>query len=148
MKRVRVTKEFTLEMAHALSGYDGKCFNLHGHTYHLAVTVLGCPGSDPSAPEGMVMDFGNLKRIVSDHIVEPFDHVLVLNENDERRPVLQGISSKVIVLPFQPTSENLLLEFVRRIKAVLPGTVELVAVRLRETATSYADWYASDNTGG
>jgi 6-pyruvoyltetrahydropterin/6-carboxytetrahydropterin synthase len=41
MNKIRVTKEFTFEMAHALKDYKGKCENIHGHTYHLVVTIIG-----------------------------------------------------------------------------------------------------------
>ena len=65
MSRIRVTKEFSFEMAHMLEGYDGPCSEIHGHSYRLFVTVAGTPCSDPQNPKyGMVIDFGVLKRIV------------------------------------------------------------------------------------
>ena len=67
MQRIRLTKEFKFEMAHALKGYDGLCRNIHGHSYELLVTIKGVPISDPSSAKlGMVMDFGDLKKIASD----------------------------------------------------------------------------------
>ena len=77
---IRITKEFKFEMAHALLGYDGPCRNVHGHSYELSVTVIGKPIEEKShAKLGMVMDFGDLKRIVKDEVVDVFDHALVLN---------------------------------------------------------------------
>ena len=68
-------------MAHALFGYDGPCKNIHGHTYHLSVTLMGTPLADPSNVKlGMVVDFGDLKTLVKDTILNEFDHALVLNE--------------------------------------------------------------------
>ena len=71
MSVIRLTKEFSFEMAHSLSGYDGACREIHGHSYKLFVTVQGEPNADPNNPKyGMVMDFGELKRIVGRLIVD------------------------------------------------------------------------------
>ena len=77
---IRVTKQFTFDMAHALYGYDGPCKNIHGHTYKLSVTLKGKVIENPNHPKnGMVIDFTDFKRIVADNIVSVFDHSLVLN---------------------------------------------------------------------
>ena len=82
MDRIRITKEFTFETGHALYGYDGKCRNIHGHSYHLSVTVVGTPISDPGHVKlGMVLDFGDLKAIVREEVVDQFDHATVFNKN-------------------------------------------------------------------
>ena len=82
MNKIRITKQFSFETAHALHGYDGKCKNLHGHSYKLDVTVMGSPISDASDPKyGMVIDFGDLKKIVKEDIVDVFDHATVFNKN-------------------------------------------------------------------
>jgi 6-pyruvoyltetrahydropterin/6-carboxytetrahydropterin synthase len=65
MTKIRVTKFYDFEMAHALWNYDGLCKNIHGHTYKLYVTVMGVPCNDSDDQKnGMVIDFGDLKRIV------------------------------------------------------------------------------------
>jgi 6-pyruvoyltetrahydropterin/6-carboxytetrahydropterin synthase len=147
MTKLRVTKEFTFEMAHALSRYDGKCENVHGHTYFLSITIAGEPGEDTSSSKcGMVMDFCDLKLIVKDHILDYFDHALVLNVDDPRKHVLKNVSTRLILTPYQPTCENLILDIVRRISVFMGGPVKLFSVKLRETPTSYAEWFAGDNT--
>jgi 6-pyruvoyltetrahydropterin/6-carboxytetrahydropterin synthase len=146
MKTVRITKEFTFEMAHALSRYDGKCENVHGHTYYLSVTLSGKPELSPdSAKCGMVMDFADLKMIVKEQILDHFDHALVLNETDPRQFELDKLSTKIILTPYQPTCENLMLEFVNRMSPMLNESVQLHSIRLRETPSSYTEWFASDN---
>ena len=71
MAKIRFTKEFSFESAHALDGYDGLCREIHGHSYRLFVTVKGEPISEESNPKlGMVMDFGYLKLIVKSEIVD------------------------------------------------------------------------------
>lgn len=148
MCRIRVTKEFDFEMAHALWNYDGACRNIHGHSYKLFVTIIGEPVSEHNNPKfGMVLDFKDLKNIVQKAVVDFLDHSLVVyRESDgEALSRVKGLYQKVHVLDFQPTCENLVLFAVRKIKSLLPQELELKAVKLYETATSYAEWYADDN---
>ena len=148
MNQIRVTKEFTFEAAHALMGYDGPCKNVHGHSYQLSVTVIGSPVTDPcSAKLGMVMDFGDLKRIIKKQIVDPFDHALLLNSEVPQKAFQNSAEpfTNVLLVPYQPTSENFLLDFAVRISKLLPVGVKLHSMRLRETGNSYAEWFAGDN---
>ena len=58
---IHLTKIFRFEAAHALMGYDGRCRNIHGHSYEMRVTIKGNPIMDDNSPKnGMVMDFGDL----------------------------------------------------------------------------------------
>lgn len=147
MSKIRLTKEFTFEMAHVLSGYDGPCANIHGHSYKLAVTVIGSPIIDVANPKlGMVMDFSDLKRIVKSKIIERFDHILLLrNETDLSKLAESGQLTKTEMVDYQPTCENFLLHIAQIISAELPYTLKLHHLKLHETQTSYAEWYASDN---
>lgn len=146
--KVRVTKEFNFEMAHALLDYDGLCKNIHGHSYKLFVTVIGSPIEDEqNTKEGMVMDFGDLKRIVKPLIVDIFDHSVVLNKKAPTESFIQvrPMFERIHLLDYQPTCENMVIDFAGRIKPLLPENVELFRIKLYETATSFAEWYASDN---
>ena len=149
MARIRLTKEFSFESAHALDGYDGLCREIHGHSYRLFVTVVGEPSQCESDPKlGMVMDFGDLKRIVNSEIVDRLDHSFVLRDseqNAELREVLETKFKKVVLVDYQPTCENMLADFAERLQRALPANVQLYSLRLHETATSYAEWYAEDN---
>lgn len=134
-------------MAHALYGYDGPCKNIHGHSYELEVTIGGEALNDPAHPKhGMIMDFSDLKAIVKDQIVDRLDHALLLNGNSPHRdiPQLDSNFEKVLFTDYQPTCENMLLDFVGRVKKLLPGHVKLVSMKLKETPTSYAEWHAAD----
>lgn len=145
---IRITKEFKFEMAHALKGYDGPCKNIHGHSYEMLVTILGNPIIDPNNPKlGMVMDFGDLKRIVKSVIVDKYDHALVLNSAMDYSLIekLRENFEKVILLDYQPTSELMIADFAHIISEKLPSNVKLKYLLLRETVTSYAEWYAEDN---
>ncbi len=146
---IRLTKEFTFESAHALEGYDGACREIHGHSYRLFVTVKGEPISDESSPKcGMVIDFGDLKRVVNEQIISRLDHSFVMRRTPSAE-ALAGVMStqfnNVILVEYQPTCENMLSDFAARIKSGLPEGVTLHALKLHETATSYAEWIASEN---
>ena len=144
---VRVSKRFSFDMAHALYGYDGPCKNIHGHTYHLSVTLLGQPiQNSDDVKLGMVIDFSDLKRIVHDQILSTYDHALVINKEApySKNELLFKEFEKVILVDYQPTCENLLLHYVQLIQAALPTEYTLVSVRLEETPTSYAEWLLSD----
>ncbi len=148
MDRIRITKEFDFEMAHALWNYDGACRNIHGHSYRLFVTLIGLPNSDSNNPKfGMVIDFKDLKSMVKVPVVDFFDHSLVVYREAEGEILgtIRQMYEKVHVFDFQPTCENLVLHIVNTIQgSMLPG-VQLQAVKLYETATSFAEWHLEDN---
>jgi len=148
MSKIRVSKEFHFEMAHALWKYDGLCRHIHGHAYKLQITIIGEPIEDPNDKKlGMVLDFTDLKRVVKGTIVDYFDHSLVLYKKAEdyipREP--NEMYEKVHLFDFQPTCENLVLYIAENVKTHLSAGIDLYSVRLYETATSFAEWYASDN---
>ncbi len=135
-------------MAHALPNHNGPCKNIHGHSYTLSVTVIGFPVEDKIRPDyGMIMDFGDLKKIVNTNVVHVFDHALVLNKNTNEplKSELNKNFEKLLWVDYHPTSENLIVDFVNRIQLQLPDDVSLYSLTLRETATSLAEWQASDN---
>ena len=148
MSTIRITKKFTFETGHALYGYDGKCKNIHGHSYILSVTVKGNPITDTSDPKyGMVIDFGDLKKLVKKEIVDDFDHATVFNKNTPHLELanhLKNLGHKVLLTDYQPTTEMMVADFADKIKQVLPDHIQLYALKLQETATGYAEWFASD----
>lgn len=148
MAKIRVTKEFNFEMAHALLNYDGMCKNIHGHSYKMFVTVIGEPIRDEHHSKlGMVIDFGDLKQIVNSEIVDVYDHAFMLNEKTGLNfsPATHEMFSNTIYVNYQPTCENMVADFAEKIAQKLPENVHLHSVRLYETATSYAEWFAGDN---
>ena len=146
MSVVRVTKQFHFEMAHALLDYDGPCKNIHGHSYQLNVTVKGNVKTNTSdSDEGMVVDFGIIKKIVKELVVDVYDHALVLNERAKIDVSNFEFMNKLIRVPYQPTCENMLVHFADVIKNNLPAHIQLHSLFLRETNTSFAEWFAEDN---
>ncbi|MDR3271943.1 MAG: 6-carboxytetrahydropterin synthase [Flavobacteriaceae bacterium] len=145
---IRLTKIFTFETAHALWGYDGKCKNIHGHSYKLYVTVKGQPIDDLSSTKnGMIMDFGELKNIANQLIIKQLDHAVLLNALSEHKLLGERLlqeGHKVVFTPYQPTCENMLLDFAEKIQSKLPENVILAKLKLYETETSYGEWIGED----
>ena len=149
MSNIRITKQFSFETGHALYGYDGKCRNVHGHSYKLSVTVSGKPITDNTNVKfGMVIDFGDLKKIVKQEIVDLFDHATVFNKNTPHVELAKELIDRghhVLLVDYQPTSEMMVIDFAKKIKASLPKNIKLHSIKLQETDTSFAEWYASEN---
>ncbi|CAM3727191.1 6-carboxytetrahydropterin synthase [Flavobacterium gelidilacus] len=149
MSYIRITKQFSFETGHALYGYDGKCKNVHGHSYKLSVTVIGKPITDSSNVKyGMVIDFTDLKKIVREEIVDVFDHATVFNKNTPHIELANELKQRdhhVILVEYQPTSENMVIDFADKIQKRLPNNIKLHSLRLQETESSFAEWFASDN---
>lgn len=142
---IRITKEFSFEAAHTLTGYDGACNEIHGHSYRLFVTVAGRPESDEQNPKyGMTMDFGVLKTIVREEVVDRYDHSFIIRNcpnNNELIEFLGRYFQRIRTVDYQPTCENMVQHFAAVISARLPEHIRLVGLRLHETATSYAEYF-------
>jgi len=148
MPKIRVTKRFHFEMAHTLYEYDGLCRNIHGHSYNLEVTLIGEPRQQSGHPkDGMVLDFSDLKNIVRSEIVGRFDHALMVNRliPESQLELLQKTTDRIILVEFQPTTENIVAYIAKILQQHLPPGVSLYSIRLYETVTSFAEWFASDN---
>lgn len=149
MSKIRITKQFSFETGHALYGYDGKCKNVHGHSYKLYVTVIGTPIKDADNVKfGMVIDFSDLKRIVKAEIVDIFDHATVFNKNTPHVELAKELGDRghnVLLVDYQPTSEMMIIDFANKIRKYLPENIQLYALKLQETDSSFAEWYATDN---
>ena len=149
MSTIRITKKFDFETGHALYGYDGKCKNIHGHSYKLFVTVQGTPITDSfHFKYGMVIDFTDLKKIVKEEIVDKFDHATVFNKNTPHLELATLLSERdhdVILVDYQPTTEMMVIDFAEKISKRLPENISLFSIKLQETESSFAEWFASEN---
>ncbi|MCQ2389625.1 MAG: 6-carboxytetrahydropterin synthase QueD [Kiritimatiellae bacterium] len=132
-----VTKEITFDAAHLLTGHPGKCRNLHGHTYRLAVTVEEAdPGSD------MVIDFKELKALVEEEVADRFDHAFMYDARSAVEKsvaeVLERNGLRTVPLEFRTTAENL----ARHVFGLLSARAKIHSVKLWETPTSCAEYRA------
>ncbi len=135
---ISITRRFTFESAHAISEHEGKCRFVHGHSYTLEV----CVTSSELNELGMVMDFKELKGIVTEIFVDPMDHALVLKRDRRSRFVPEGYDGKLFLMDHEPTAEHMLLIAKERIQSKLPEGIQLLRMKLFETANSFAEWSA------
>ncbi len=136
-----VTKIFNFEMAHAIHGYDGPCKHIHGHSYILEVTVTsGNDEYDYLKDTGFIVDFKDLKKLVSDAIIKKYDHKLVLSKGYMDAHPGFSAAENLIIWDFEPSAENILLYFKNELNSILTGEMELAKLKLYETSSSYAEW--------
>ncbi len=137
---MKVVKTFTFDSSHLLDGHDGKCKNLHGHTYKLEVEVSGSLHDD-GPKEGMVIDFSDLKAVVKEQVVDKMDHAFLYNRLNERESaiasLLEGWNLKTYPLEQRTTAEVMSRHIFRLLQDKgLPVT----RVRLWETPNSYSEY--------
>jgi len=148
MAILHLTRIFHFDMAHVLLNYPGKCKNIHGHTYQLEVTVRGTLSNENSSPKkGMLIDFSDFKSLIQNKIITIWDHALMIHQDSD--PVLlkalKDNYNKIISVPFQPTTENMICELASMITKILPSDLTLFSLRLYETKNSFAEWLTSEN---
>ncbi|HRI46288.1 MAG TPA: 6-carboxytetrahydropterin synthase QueD [Ignavibacteriaceae bacterium] len=132
---MKIAKEFRWEMGHRLPFHQGKCVNLHGHSYKMLVEVEGDLDKD-----GMVIDYYDLKAIINP-IVEELDHAyLVWRDDTKLIEALEMLNSKKVIIDYHSTAENMCLYFLDKIQSAgLPKNVSKVKVRIYETEDDYAE---------
>ena len=93
------------------------------------------------------MDFGDLKYLVMREIVNVYDHAVILNENAPYGKLLETeqMFDRFITTSYQPTCENMVADFAEKLRPFMPAGISIHNIRLYETETSYAEWFASDN---
>ena len=136
-----VTKIFHFEMAHAIHDYPGSCRNIHGHSYELHVTVSTDVNENTYIPAtGFVIDFKDIKRIVSESVVDKLDHRIVLSDNFISKNPGPASLENIVIFEAEPTAENLLVYIKEILYSSLPEKIKLVRLKLFETKDSYAAW--------
>ncbi|MBI4608943.1 MAG: 6-carboxytetrahydropterin synthase QueD [Candidatus Rokubacteria bacterium] len=132
---MRLSTEFTFDAAHRILGHPGKCAFLHGHTYHLEVTV----GAENLDRLGMIIDFDDLRTIVRKAVLDQWDHATLLSAEDPLCAAIERVQAeapeKVVRLDGNPTAEILTREAWRAIGSALPRGISLERVAIRETPT-------------
>ena len=143
---ITITRRLEFDAGHRIPHHDGQCRHLHGHRYAIELTVSGdvleMPGA---ADDGMVLDFGDIKRLANDHLVSLWDHAFLVAKEDQA--VVAFLASmpnhKTVVLDRVPTVENLahaafvILEPI--FAEAFQGRLRLAAIRLYETPNCWAD---------
>ncbi|WP_149847112.1 6-pyruvoyl trahydropterin synthase family protein [Paenibacillus sp. 37] len=139
---VSVCKIFQFDTSHQLIGHNGKCANVHGHTYKLEVVIKGVPHNfEDTSNEGFVMDFSDLKKIVNDLIVDKFDHSFIASGNEPVLKTLIETGSKVCIIGCRTTAENLCMYICYKL---MKANIPVWSIKLWETQTSWAEVHAAD----
>lgn len=138
-----ITKQIALDMGHRVPNHKSKCRNLHGHRYVIEVGVDDEVIIDSGASdEGMVIDFGDLKRIMVEEIEEVFDHGFVMFSWDDLKKeflLFKQKDLKIIFVPFIPTAENLAQYWYELLEPRLQqANIQIKYVKVWETPSSTA----------
>lgn len=131
---ISVTRVFTFEAAHHLPYYEGDCRRPHGHSYKLEVEVSGPVQlfTSPQSISGMVLDFKDLKNLVTKYVLEDYDH------QDLTKTCKIALLEKGEFA--QATAEFICEDIANRLVGFLEPWVKLERVTVWETANSYATW--------
>ena len=132
---MKIAKEYNWEMGHRLPFHEGKCKNLHGHSYKCMVELNGEPDKN-----GMVLDYYDMKTIIQP-IIDELDHsFMVYSEDKEVIEFLDKINSRKVVVDFHSTAENICLFLLKKIKGTaMPGNIKSIKVKVLETENTYAE---------
>jgi 6-pyruvoyltetrahydropterin/6-carboxytetrahydropterin synthase len=143
---ISITRRLEFDSGHRIPNHDGQCRHLHGHRYAIEITLTGEAADHPGkADDGMVLDFGDIKRLANQYVVEPWDHAFLVAKEDEK--LVAFLSSlpnhKTVIMEHVPTVENLANAAFAILQPVFnkafDGRLELSAVRLYETPNCWAD---------
>jgi 6-pyruvoyltetrahydropterin/6-carboxytetrahydropterin synthase len=141
---LKITKAIEWDMGHRVPNHKHKCRNPHGHRYRLEMTVLGQVSEEKgSSQEGMVHDFGDIKQHLHDKVYNILDHCFLASEEDAIFAPLahdKALDLKIVLVPFIPTAENILVWCYERLIQDFPQHLSIVRLRLFETPTSFAEY--------
>lgn len=130
-----VERFIDIDAGHRVARHESKCSNLHGHRYRVTVQVSGVIKDDDSPEHGMVIDFSRIKDALT-VIHDQWDHKFLVGDDDPLATDLRALPGTV-VLPFQPTAENLATDAARQLTDLL-APLRIVSVSIQETTACTA----------
>jgi 6-pyruvoyltetrahydropterin/6-carboxytetrahydropterin synthase len=142
-----ISKEVEFDAGHRVPNHVSKCRNPHGHRYRVRVKCQGPIVEDAARPDfGMLVDFGDLKRLMTVFIHDPLDHAMVIHKDDtDLWTAMEGHGWKVVNFPYVPTAENMARwcwdQLDDEIRALFGFELSLVEVAVWETPTSVAYYH-------
>lgn len=132
---MKVSKEFRWEMAHRLPFHEGRCKNLHGHSYKALIQFEG-----EIDKNGMLIDFYDIYKLVNP-IIDEMDHSIICDKNDsDLIEIARKFNDRVVIIDFPSTAENICTYILNRIlNQALPANLKSIIVRVYETLDSFAE---------
>jgi 6-pyruvoyltetrahydropterin/6-carboxytetrahydropterin synthase len=147
---ISITRRLEFDSGHRIPNHDGQCKHLHGHRYAIEVTLTGEVAHHPGkADDGMVLDFGDIKRLTNQYVVDLWDHAFLVAKEDEGLVAFLATlpNHKTVVMEHVPTVENLAKAAFAILQPIFSksfgGRLELSALRLYETPNCWADVHHS-----
>lgn len=147
---ISITRRLEFDSGHRIPNHDGQCRHLHGHRYAIEVTLTGDVANHPGkADDGMVLDFGDIKKLTNQYVVELWDHAFLVAKEDEGLVAFLATlpNHKTVIMEHVPTVENLATAAFAILKPVFnkafEGRLELSCIRLYETPNCWADVHHS-----
>lgn len=132
----------SFDSAHFLSGYDGKCKNIHGHRWTVEAKIQGRELQQSGSQKGMLVDFGDLKKKVRE-LADNFDHALIYEKGSLKPATVQALEDedfRLIEVDFRPTAEN----FARCFYGILSEDFDVADVTVYETPDNCAVYREGD----
>ena len=143
---ISITRRLEFDSGHRIPNHDGQCRHLHGHRYAIEVTLTGEVANHPGkADDGMVLDFGDIKKLTNQYVVDLWDHAFLVAKEDESLVAFLSTlpNHKTVIMEHVPTVENLATAAFAILKPVFnkafEGRLELSCIRLYETPNCWAD---------
>jgi len=138
---MKVTKQFEFSMSHRLQYHEGLCWNIHGHNYVVEVTIEDSKVQEEGPETGMVMGFGNLKKICNE-LFDELDHAFMVNVSDKAvKGFFKNQGFKTYEVDFEPTAENMAEHIYNELLPPIRSmNISLHSVRVWETASAYATY--------
>lgn len=133
--------ESSFDSAHFLSGYEGKCANIHGHRWRVVVEICGETLEPEGQQRGMLVDFGNLKKDVK-KMADEMDHSFIYEEGSLKPKTVEALQEenfKMIVVPFRPTAENFSKYFYDEIKKLGYAPRDVTVYETPNNCASYCE---------
>ena len=142
-----ITREIQLDIGHRIPFHKAKCCNVHGHRYRIVAELRGdnVVEEHGASDQGMLMDFGEIKRLLVEHIHDPLDHGFMVWKDDAvLRDFLLATGNRTIVMDNVPTAENLARwcfeRLAREVVSVFGNGLRLHAITVWETPNNSATY--------
>ena len=148
-KKIEITRRLEFDAGHRIPNHEGHCRHIHGHRYVIEITLLGdILNHQGYADDGMVLDFGDIKKLANELVVNKWDHAFLVAKEDQL--LVNFLASipdhKTVILDVIPTVENLAQTAFSILEPVFrnnfSGRLNLNRLRLYETPNCWADVYA------
>lgn len=132
------TRYHDISCGHCVANHESKCAHLHGHNYRI---TFECAAEELDNI-GRVLDFSVIKSTLCEWLEANWDHHFLIWSEDPIKDALTAIDSTVVVVPFNPTAENMAAHLAEVVapEALKGAGVTVVRCTVEETRKCSATW--------